>query len=83
METRVSGKMGLQSDVMASWRWVSREYSNNRLGSVTGRGALIVSAQTGAPQLLMEAGFGEMAWTCVYEGRTYLIVSMKFCKVGS
>ena len=83
MEIGVSGKMGLQSDAMASWRWISREYSYKCLTSATGKGALIVSTRAGAPQLFMKAGVGEIAWTCVYEGRTYLIVLREFCKIGS
>ena len=38
-----------------------------------GRGAQVASAQVGAPQIIMRAGFGEAASVNVPRGKAYLI----------
>ena len=48
-----------------------------------GRGAHVVSAQAGAPQIIMKAGFGEAALANVYNGKAYLIFLCECRNVAS
>ena len=65
---------------MVSSRRISRACSKP---SIRGRGAQVASAQAGAPQIIMRAGFGEAALANMSKGKAYLIVLRKCRSVAS
>ena len=65
--------MGLQNGVIISSQRISHACSKP---SIRGRGTQVASAQAGAPQIIMRAGFGEAASTNFSKGKAYLI----FCE---
>ena len=82
METGVFGSMGLQSGVMVSSRKIFL-VGYDHTPSLMERGALAASAQAGAPQSVMGAGFGEAALASVFKGKEHLIFLWEFCNVAS
>ena len=69
----------LQSGAVVSRRRVSRRalksdpVGYHHIPSIRGRGAAVASAQAGAPQFIMRAGFGEAALVNMSKGEAYLI----------
>ena len=62
--------MGLQSGVRSPHKgFLARVIKP----SIRGRGTQVASAQAGAPQIVMRAGFGEAALANVYNGKAYLL----------
>ena len=51
--------------------------------SIRGRGAQVASAQAGAPQFIMRAGFGEAALANMSKGKAYLIFLRECRNVAS
>ena len=51
--------------------------------SIRGKGAQVASAQVGAPQIIMRAGFGEAAFANVSKGKAYLMFLRECRNVAS
>ena len=65
---------------MVSSRRISRACSEAKY---QGKRRAVASAQAGAPQIIMRAGFGEAALANVYNGKAYVIFLLECRNVAS